>query len=259
MLLASKKRLMVPAAAVVLAAASVMVAACGGAGSDSSSGTAPTTAPGSGTSSPATARPIFSNPPKIDNRYLPLTATRQCTFRGGDTDGTQTRAVRTVLDRVKRFTVAGRPVDTAVIADRAYKDGKHVETALDYYAQADDGTVHYFGEDVRNLKNGRVINTKGSWLYGKHTDALGVAMPAHPRVVGAQWRIEDVPGVTAESNRLEETGLRTTAAGRVFTDAIRVQAFIQPEGEVEYTVFAPGVGPIAVYSPDGRSELVGCR
>ena len=65
-----------------------------------------------------------------------------------------------------------------MIQDNAYEDGKLVERTLDYFAQADDGTVHYLGEHVNNIRRGRVIDHNGSWLYGKHTDVLGVAMPA---------------------------------------------------------------------------------
>jgi hypothetical protein len=179
-------------------------------------------------------------------------------FRGKRKDGTTERSVLTRLERTKRFTVAGQRVDAAVFEDKAFEAGKHVETALDYYAQADDGTVYYLGEHVRNIKNGRLISTEGTWLLGKHTDVPGVAMPANPQV-GAQWHFEDVPGITTESNTVEETGLRTKAAGRLFTDVIRVQEFIQPQGELEYKLYASGTGTIVSYDPESRSELVGCR
>jgi hypothetical protein len=244
---------------VTAALASVSVTVVAFAGSGSSSTTAATAAgPNTGTTAQAAPAPVFSNPRKIDNRYLPLTARKRCTFRGEDRDGTKSRSVLTLLDRTKRFSVAGQPVDAAVFEDKAFEAGRHVETAIDYYAQADDGTVYYLGEDVTNIRNGKVLNHRGTWRYGKHTDVPGVAMAADPQV-GAQWRFEDVPGITTESNRVEETGLRTKAAGRLFTDVIRVSEFIQPEGELEYKLYAAGIGTIVSYDPDGRSELVGCR
>jgi hypothetical protein len=145
-----------------------------------------------------------------------------------------------------------------VIDDRAFEDGRLVERTFDYFAQADDGTVHYFGERVDNIRRGRVVSHDGSWLYGRDTDVLGVAMPANP-ALGAQWRFEDVPGVTTESNRVEEVGMRAKAGGRLHRGVIRVQEFIQPEGEVEYKLYAPGVGLITEYPPDGRSVLRRCR
>jgi len=204
------------------------------------------------------AGPVFSDPTTIDNRYLPLTAKRRCVHRGRTDDGTRERSVKTVLDRTRRFVVQGSPVDAVVIRDAAYEDGRLVERTLDYFAQADDGTVYYLGEDVANIRRGKVVNHNGSWLYGRETDVPGVAMPADPKV-GDQYRFEDVPGITTESNRVEETGMRARVGGRVFTGVIRIQEFIQPEGEVEYKLYAPGIGLIVEYPPDGRSALVGCR
>ena len=83
-------------------------------------------------------------------------------------------------------------------------------------------------------------------------------MPARPRV-GARWRFEDVPGITTESNRVEEVGLRARAAGRLHTEVVRVSEFIQPEGEVEHKLYAPGTGLIVEYPPDGRVVLRRCR
>jgi hypothetical protein len=210
-----------------------------------------TTAP-SGSDAPA-----FSDPATIDHPYLPLTAKRRCELRGRSDDGTRERSVRTVLRRTQTFTVGGRPVRAAVIRDDAYEDGELVETTLDYFAQADDGTVYYLGEHVDNLRNGKVVDHRGTWLYGRDTDVLGVAMPADPRV-GVQYRFEDVPGVTTESDRVEEAGLRVRANGTLHLDAIRIEEFIQPEGEVEYKIYAPGVGLVVEYPPDGRMRFAGC-
>jgi hypothetical protein len=204
------------------------------------------------------AGPVFSHPATIDNRYLPLTAHRRCELRGRADDGTRERVVRTVLKRTKRFEIAGQRVDAAVIRDDAYEGGELVERTHDYFAQADDGTVHYLGEDVDNYRRGKVVNHRGSWLFGRDTDMLGVAMPANPKV-GDQFRFEDVPGVTTESDRVEETGMRARVGGRDFTDVLRIQEFVQPEGEVEYKLYAPGTGVIVEYPPDARIVFAGCR
>lgn len=213
---------------------------------------------GASSSVAQTSAQTFTNPTRIDNRYLPLTAHRRCEMRGRADDGTRERSVRTVLKRTKIFDVGGQRVTAAVIQDNDYEDGKLVETTLDYFAQADDGTVYYLGEQVKNLKSGRVVDTKGTWLFGKDTDRMGVAMPAEPKL-GQQWHFEDVPGLTTESNRVEEIDLRTKVAGRVMTDVIRVQEFIQPQGSVEYKLYASGVGSVAEYQSDARVTFAGCR
>jgi hypothetical protein len=199
------------------------------------------------------AAAVFSHPTRIDNPYLPLTEHHRCVLRG---DGE--RVVRTVLRRTKRFDVEGQRVDAAIVRDDAYEDGKLVERTRDYFAQADDGTVYYLGEHVDHYRRGKVAGHRGSWLYGRDTDVLGVAMPADPQL-GDQWRFEDVPGITTESDRVEETGMRARVRGRDFEGVIRVQEFVQPEGEVEYKLYAPGAGVIIEYAPDGRIALAGCR
>ena len=199
----------------------------------------------------------FSHPQTIDNPYLPLSKFTRCEL-GGVHDGTRERNVVRRLKRTRAFTVEGQRVNAVVMDDRAFADGELVERTFDYFAQADDGTVHYLGEHVDNIRHGRVVDHHGSWLYGRDTKVLGVAMPAQP-VLGMQWRLEDVPRITVESDRVEEVGLRARAGGRLHRDVIRVQEFVQPEGDVEYKLYAPGVGVITEYEPDGRSVLRGCR
>jgi hypothetical protein len=206
-----------------------------------------------GGAAPAPPQPVFSHPATIDNPYLPLTTHRRCVLRGRGQ-----RSVRTLLDRTRRFDIDGRAVDAAIIRDDGFQDGRLVERTLDFFAQSDDGTVYYLGEKVSNIRHGKVVDHAGSWLFGRDTDVPGVAMPADPQV-GDQFRPEDVPGITTESDRVEELGLRLRVRGRLFRDVIRVQEFIQPEGDVEHKLYAPGVGAIVEYEPEGRSTFAGCR
>jgi len=200
----------------------------------------------------------FSHPQTIDNPYLPLSKFTRCDYGGRADDGTRERNVVRRLRRTRAFDVEGQRVDAVVIDDRAFEDGRLVERTFDYFAQADDGTVHYLGEHVDNIEHGRVVDHHGSWLYGRDTKVLGVAMPARPQL-GMQWRLEDVPRITVESDRIEEVGMRARAGGRLHHDVIRVQEFTQPEGDVEYKLYARGVGVITEYAPDGRSVLRRCR
>ncbi|MDT5245463.1 MAG: hypothetical protein QOD36_2839, partial [Mycobacterium sp.] len=67
--------------------------------------------------------------------------------------------------------MARHTVDTAVIQYVAYLDGRIHEVAIDWYAQADDGSVWYFGEDVFNYEDGKVADTNGTWVAGDTTPA----------------------------------------------------------------------------------------
>ena len=236
------------------AAAALVVAGDRGGGQAAAAGGEPS--PSAPTPGPDEL-PEFNEPGEIDNRYLPLTEFSRCVISGEADDGTKERSVRTLLERTKPFEIGGQRVEAAIILDRAFADGELVERTLDYFAQGDDGAVYYLGENVDNIENGVVVDHDGTWLYGHDTDVLGVAMPADPHL-GQQYRFEDVPGVTIESNRVEELGLRADVAGERLEDVIRISEFIQPEGDIEHKLYAPDLGLIAEYPPDGSTELVGC-
>ncbi len=211
---------------------------------------------GSGAAAPANGIQ-FSNPRQIDNPYLPLTKFSRCELRGQE-EGTRARVVRRLLDRTKPFEFGGRTVRAIVIEDRAFEDGELVERTLDYFAQSDEGTVYYVGEDVDNYRNGKVVNHEGSWMYGRDTSKLGVAMPAGPKV-GDRWRFEDVPGITVESDRVVSKLANVRAGGKTYKDVIRVRERSLPQKEIEHKLYARGTGLIREVPPDGQVDLVGCR
>ena len=204
----------------------------------------------------AASGPRFSDPRTIDNPYLPLTEFKRCEL-GGSSEGERERVVRTLLGQAKRFRVGDQDVDAAVIEDRAYVEGELVERTLDYFAQADDGTVYYLGEHVDNYDGGKVVDHGGTWLYGKDTKTAGVAMPADPQV-GDRYRFEDVPGITTESNTVTARLPELRVGARTHKDVIQIREQIKPENEIENKFYARGVGVIREVPPDGRVELLGC-
>ena len=76
-------------------------------------------------------------------------------------------------------------------------DGKLVEVVLDFFAQDDNGTVYYLGEDVDEYENGKIIGHDGTWHYGLDTRVPGVMFPAQPKL-GQKWRSEDVSSEISE-------------------------------------------------------------
>ena len=199
----------------------------------------------------------FSDPTDIDNRYYPLTEWDRCELRGRE-DGERVRVIRKLLDRTWTFKHEGRRFRAAVIEDKAFENGELVERTLDYFAQGDGGTVYYLGEHVDNYKNGKVVNHNGTWLFGRHTDRMGIGMPARPRV-GSRWRHEDVPGITTESDEVVAILKKVTVRGKTYRNVLKVRELIRPENEAEVKLYAPGVGNISERPPDGRVELVGCE
>jgi len=115
--------------------------------------------------------------------------------------------------------------------------GQLVEDSRNYFSQADDGAVYYFGEVVDEYENGVIVNHEGSWLVGGPTEpddppntatasTPGLFMPGAPNV-GDVFKPEDL-----------------FPAGR-FASAIRVLETTRLPGEgPESKWYAAGVGVV---------------
>lgn len=201
--------------------------------------------------------PQFTDPTDIDNKYLPLAKFDRCVLEGEE-DGAEIRVVRTLLDRTEPFRVDGETVRVAIIKDKAFEDGELVERTLDYFGQATNGAVYYFGEDVDDIEDGEVVGHEGQWRYGRDTNVLGVAMPHDPQV-GDEWYFEFVPGITIERDRMIKRIDQKTVNGETYDDVIRIREFQDPGNEVEDKLYARGVGNIRELPPDGKVDLVECH
>lgn len=80
----------------------------------------------------------------IDNGFFPLVVGAETVLEGVDDEGVEIRVEISVLDETEE--VAG--VTTRVVVETEFEDGELVEISRNFYAQAPDGTVCYFGEDV---------------------------------------------------------------------------------------------------------------
>jgi len=133
------------------------------------------------------ARPSFSNPTRVTNPLHP-TGRVQSILMLGRVDRLPFRTEVTLLPETKTIEWNGQQVETLVSQYVAFLDGRIHEVALDWYAQADDGSVWYFGEDVFNYEDGVVADTHGTWLAGKDGPAAMIqsegcrhATPRNPR------------------------------------------------------------------------------
>jgi hypothetical protein len=84
--------------------------------------------------------PTFSRPTEITNPLLPVAEVTQ-SLQLGSVDGKPFRAEVTLLPGTKAIAWNGRQVPTRIHQYVAYSGGRILEVALDWYAQADDGSV----------------------------------------------------------------------------------------------------------------------
>jgi hypothetical protein len=195
--------------------------------------------------------PVFTNPTDISNSYLPLAALNQDILLGTES-GDSVRVVRTRSTATRTFTFESQTVAAVIIIDSVFVEGALDEVALDYIAQADDGTVYYFGEDVDLYQGGVVVSHDGSWLYGGAAKNLGILMPAQPRV-GDRFLAEDAAPVTVEKDEIVSDTATVTVPAGTYVNCVKIKEV--SNGEVEYKYYAAGIGVVDEVPPEGRVSL----
>jgi hypothetical protein len=137
------------------------------------------------TAAPASSAPRCPRPAslpgefvaEIDNPYFPLKPGTTLTYRG-KLDGRSATDVFSITNETK--VILG--VTTTVVHDEVFIEGELVEDTEDWFAQDADGNVWYLGEDTKELENGQVVSTEGSWEAGVDNARAGIFMPAEPKV-----------------------------------------------------------------------------
>lgn len=197
------------------------------------------------------AEPSFSDPTNITNPLFPISQLHSALLLG-NVDGHLLRVETTLLPETKTIDVNGQQVETLVSQYVAYLDGRIHEVALDWYAQADDGAVWYFGEDVFNYADGVVADTNGTWLAGKDGPAAMI-MPADPQL-GDVFRPENIPGLVYEEVTVKSIGDTMNGPRGPVADTI-VTEELHMDGSIENKAFAPGYGEFSTGS-GGNLEAI---
>ena len=184
--------------------------------------------------------PPFSDPTEITNPLFPISELRSAILNGR-VDGKPFHTETTLLPGTRTIEWPdGRPVETLVSQYAAFLDGRLEEVALDYYAQAEDGSVWYFGEDVFNYDpDGVIADTDGTWLAGREGSAAMI-MPSEPRV-GDVHRPENIPGNVFEEVAVKAAGKTVPGPTGPVEGAI-VGRELHDDGSFSDKQFAPGYG-----------------
>ena len=196
----------------------------------------------------------FSNGAEVTNRYFPLKAGATYVYKGKE-DG-ESSEDRFAVAGTRNFTFAGRTIKARVVHDQVFIKGKLTEDTFDWFAQANDGTVWYFGEDTKELENGQVVSTEGSWEAGVKGANAGIFMPASPQV-GQVFKQEDAKNVAEDCAEI----LSTTASVKVpygsFNNAVKTKEFslLEP-GVVDNKWYAKDVGEVREATVQGGSDFL---
>jgi hypothetical protein len=182
--------------------------------------------------------PSFSDPMKITNPLFPI-SDLQSALLLGVVDGQPFRSETTLLPYTGTVVIAGKAVGVLLSQYTAYLNGRITEVAVDRYAQADDGSVWYLGEDVYDYEGGTVVVSEGSWLAGRDGPPAMI-MPANPQV-GQVFRPENIPGIVFEEVTVTKVDQRMDGPLGPVEGAI-VGAELHLDGSTSEKVFAPDYG-----------------
>ncbi|HET7870687.1 MAG TPA: hypothetical protein VFM85_10280 [Actinomycetota bacterium] len=182
--------------------------------------------------------PTFSHPTEVTNPLFPVSRQASVLFLG-HVDGKPFRTEVTLLPETRIVQWEGQWVETLVSQYMAYLGGRIQEVAYDLYAQADDGSVWYFGEDVADFEGGAIVTKEGTWIVGKDGPAAMI-MPADPKV-GNAYRTENTPGIAFE--QVTVTSVDRTLDGPLGPiHGGLVAEELHMDGTTEEKLFAPGYG-----------------
>jgi hypothetical protein len=140
----------------------------------------------------------------IDNPFMPLPVGKVQVL-----ESSTSKVQLSVLNQTE--IVAG--VTTRVVEEREWLNGSLSEVARNFFVQAPDGTVCYYGEDVDEYQGGQIVGHSGAWRAGIGQSKPGILMPSHP-AVGQTYQQEVAPGVATD--RSEHVAMKqtfTTPAG----------------------------------------------
>ena len=199
--------------------------------------------------------PKFGNPLNINNAFFPFQPGGLKVFTGSE-HGSKTGAIDDYLTATRTLRWNRKNVACRILVEEAYEDDELVERSFNYFAQADDGTVYYFGEVVDNYEDGVLVNHDGSWLVGGATlpsDPPGIGnapkpavfMPATPEL-GDVFKPEDLYPIVDETAEVVGVDLGVLVNGTKYNGAIKIEETTLLAPGSEFKWYAPGVGVVKV-------------
>jgi hypothetical protein len=203
---------------------------------------------------PETGGPFTTD---IDNDFFPVVPESESVLESEDG---MIRLEITVLEETEE--VSG--VDTRILVETELEDGVLIEVSRNFFAQTEDGTVCYFGEDVdvcdsglvqvgdEFLCNGEEPSHEGAWRAGENGNVPGIIMPADPQV-GDVFMQEGAPGVAEDQAEVLALGGPIEVPAGDFDDTLTTEECNPLEGGArDLKVYVRGIG-LAI---DEDAELV---
>jgi len=182
----------------------------------------------------------FTHSTSVTNPLFPISDLHSAILNG-HVDGKVFHTETTLLPFQKLIEwTPGQCVRVLVSQYMAFLGGSLQETAIDLYAQADDGSVWYLGETVSDYApNGLVLTTEGTWQAGID-GPFAMIMPSDPRV-GDVNRAENIPGNSFEEVHVTKVNQTFNGPAGPVSGGI-IAREIHQDAPPSNKLFAPGYG-----------------
>ena len=146
----------------------------------------------------------------------------------------------TVLNETKKIG----NVESRIVEEREEENGELKEVSRNFFAICKEhGDVFYFGEEVDDYEDGRIVRHSGAWRADQKDSKAGIIMPG-TILLGARHYQEISPEAMDRAEIINDDVTMKTPAG-TFKNCIRVEetSGIDPDDKC-YKTYAPGVGLI---------------
>ena len=156
-----------------------------------------------------------------------------------------------LVDGKDRLTVSILPetklvdgVTTGILEEREEHNGQLIEISRNYFAtDPKTGDVYYFGEDVDNYKDGKLVNHDSAWLAGKKGARFGLMMPGKPKV-GDKYYQEIAPKVAMDRVEVISVDETVKTPAGTFEHCVHLRETTPLESGTSHKFYAPGIGMI---------------
>jgi hypothetical protein len=144
-------------------------------------------------------------------------------------------------------------ITCVVVHDVARSGGAIVEDTFDWYAQDDQGSVWYMGEDT-TAYDGGMTSKEGSWQGGVDGALPGIIIKGTPKV-GETYYQEYLAGEAEDQGQVLAVDAAVTVPVGSFTGCVQTRDFTALEPDVEENkYYCPGVGQVRAMITKGGTE-----
>lgn len=192
----------------------------------------------------------------VSNPYFELAPGTTWQYTGETSEGTETITVE-VLSETRQIN----GVTATIVRDRVFLEGDLIEDTFDWYAEDSEGNVWYLGEDSKEIENGMVVSTEGSWEWTNDGALPGIIMRADPAThIGEEYRQEFYEGEAEDWAKVVAVNQSVTVPFGNFTGCVQIEEWngLEPVSR-EHKYFCREVGQVLEVSVGSgeRVELTG--